>query len=145
MEPTEYRYSSVADYLFTLLIDPCCVAVTGGPGVRPDVVPEGSAASGRGSGGGTHQLPPPTGSGATNSDNNNPRPRSGGSWQLDGSPRTPRRADLGRSSSRADVVSVSDVRLEPKDENGTPSRLSINNSSGREALAILVKWHAPPT
>ena len=50
-----------------------------------------------------------------------------------------------RSSSRADVVSVSDVRLEPTDETGTPSRLSINNSSGREALAILVKWHAPPT
>jgi hypothetical protein len=50
-----------------------------------------------------------------------------------GSPRAQRRGD----GSRADVVSVSDIRLEPKDETGTPSRLSVNNSSGREDWSVL--------
>ncbi len=102
--------------------------------MRPDVVPDGR---GGGGGGGALQAAQ-AGDNAEAAGNWVPSARSSSSswqhqdsgsssWQQQesGSPRTPRRAE----GLRAEVVSISDVRLEAKDD-GTPSRLSVNNSSG---------------
>ena len=99
--------------------------------MRPDVVPDG-----RGGGGAAQAAQ--AGDNAETAASWEPSARSGSSswqhqdsgsssWQHQnsGSPRTPRRAE----GLRAEVVSISDVRLEAKDD-GTPSRLSVNNSSG---------------
>ncbi len=104
--------------------------------MRPDVVPDG-----RGGGGGSTGAPQAAqaGDNAEAAAGWEPSARSGSSswqhqdsgsssWQQhqdSSSPRTPRRAE----GLRAEVVSISDVRLEAKDD-GTPSRLSVNNSSG---------------
>jgi hypothetical protein len=103
--------------------------------VRPDVVPDGR---GGGGGGGAPQAAQ-AGDNAEAAASWEPSARPGSSsWQQhqdsgssswqhqdSSSPRTPRRAE----GLRAEVVSISDVRLEAKDD-GTPSRLSVNNSSG---------------
>jgi hypothetical protein len=112
--------------------------------VRPDVVPDGR------SGGGAPQAAQAGDNAAEAAGSWEPSARSGSSsWQQQqdsgssswqhqdsSSPRTPRRAE----GLRAEVVSISDVRLEAKDD-GTPSRLSVNNSSGnpggyKEMLSI---------
>jgi hypothetical protein len=103
-------------------IKPFFIAV-GGTGVRPDVVPVGSV-SGRG--GTPYQQPPNQYSGGDQA----------AGWE-NSSPHTRRRTETGGGSSRAEVVSLSDVRLEHKEESGTPSRLSVNNSSGRPGVQYI--------